>query len=164
MASQRKGKGKGKTYFSSSKIPPMDLSRLLTTPQQREILMTFFYEKKLIDPKYGNLNTFPFECFSFLTIFGKRRIKDLVRDGASYYSDIVRVFYSNMSFKDNKLISSLKGVLISLTSKQLGECNVNLSPKLRILMSEKDCQINSDVINNIMGVLYNKHANHHILK
>lgn len=84
--------------------------------------MTYFHQKKIIALKFGNLDTFPSECFSFQCIFATHGLEGLVSSSGSYYIDLVRDLFRNTSLKNNKLTSSVKGVPISLTVKKLGEC------------------------------------------
>jgi hypothetical protein len=53
---------------------------LLTTQQQRERFMKFFYKKNLTSPKYGNLPTFSSECFDFPQLFKDQKVYKLISD------------------------------------------------------------------------------------
>jgi hypothetical protein len=116
MATKRKDKA------SSSKVSTTDLTKLLTTSQQRERFMEFFYKKNLTPPKYGKLTTFSSECFDFPQLFRVQKIHDFVTDAGSYYPDLVKAFYGNMFFENNVLTSAVKGVPISLTIPEFGKC------------------------------------------
>jgi hypothetical protein len=113
---------KAKSKASSSKASTTDLSKLLTTQQQRERFMEFFYKKSLTTPKYGNLPTFSSEVFDFPVLYKEQKVYDFISDSGSYYPDLVKAFYCNMKFENNVLTSAVKGIPISLTVQTLGEC------------------------------------------
>lgn len=54
------GKGKGK---ASSFRGPLDLSRLFTTKSQQVRYETYFFQKKIMKPKYGSFVYFPDDVF-----------------------------------------------------------------------------------------------------
>ncbi|KAI5401653.1 hypothetical protein KIW84_066215 [Lathyrus oleraceus] len=64
MASQLSSKGKGKCKASSSR-GSLDLSRFFTTKSQQERYETFFFQKKIMKPKYSTFDTFPEDVFTF---------------------------------------------------------------------------------------------------
>lgn len=113
-------KGKGKS--SSSKDSTIDLTRLLTTQDQRDKFMHFFFKKNLTPPKFGNLPTFNSDCFDFPRLFQAQKVYEFISDHGVYYPDVVRAFYCNMEFENQTLTSSVKGVPISLSLQQFGEC------------------------------------------
>jgi hypothetical protein len=93
MASQLQSKGKGK---ASSSRGPLYLSRLFTTKSQHERYETYFFQKKIMKPKYGSFVSFPEDVFSFPTIFEELGLSDLIGYNTNFYPELVKVFYSNM--------------------------------------------------------------------
>lgn len=118
MASQLSHKGKGKGKASSSR-GSLDLSRLFTTRQQQERYETFFFQKKIMKPKYSTFVTFPEEVFTFPSVFEELDLCNLIGYHLYFYPELVKVFYSNMVRKKGKLTSVVKGVPISLTASDI---------------------------------------------
>lgn len=52
--------------------------------------------------------TFTTYGFDFPKLFKDQNIKDLVTDYGSYFPNPIKVFYSNLSFKNSKLCSNVK--------------------------------------------------------
>ncbi|KAI5444103.1 hypothetical protein KIW84_012644 [Lathyrus oleraceus] len=102
MASQLQSKGKGK---ASSSRGPLDLSRLFTTKSQQERYEKYFFQKKIMKPKYGSFISFSDDVFSFPVIFENLGLNDLIREPDDFYPELVKVFYSNMVSKKGKLTS-----------------------------------------------------------
>lgn len=124
MASQlsHKGKGKGKASSSrglSSSRGSLDLSRIFTTRQQQERYETFFFQNKIMKPKYSTFVTFPEEVFTFPSVFEELGLCNLIGCHLDFYPELVKVFYSNMVRKKGKLTSVVKGVLISLSASDI---------------------------------------------
>lgn len=116
MASQLQSKGKGK---ASSSRGPLDLSRLFTIKSQEERYEKYFFEKKIMKPKYGSFVSFPDDVFSFPTIFENLGLSELICYHDDFYPELVKVFYSNMVTKKGKLTSVVKGVPISMIATKL---------------------------------------------
>lgn len=110
MAYKLKAKRKGK---ASSSIGPLDLSRLFTTQSQQERYKKFFYQKKIMRPKYGSFILFPDEVFSFTFVFESLGLRNLICEPVDFYPELVKVFYSNMVLKKGKHTSVVKGVQFS---------------------------------------------------
>lgn len=79
--------------------------------------MDFFQTKTLIIPRFGGLCNFTSPFFNFPLHLRNHKIAKLFASCGTYYCDLVRVFYSNMSFKKDKIRSSMKGVPISFSVK-----------------------------------------------
>lgn len=118
MASQLSSKGKGKGKASSSR-GSLDLSRLFTIKSQQERYETFFFQKKIMKPKYSTFDTFPEEVFTFPSVFEELGLSDLIGCHLNFYPELVKVFYSNMVKKKGKLTSVVNEVLISLTASNI---------------------------------------------
>jgi hypothetical protein len=71
-------KGKGKA--SSAKGSTIDLTRLLTTQDQRDKFMHCFFKKNLTPPKFGNLPTFNSDCFDFPRLFQAQKVYEFISD------------------------------------------------------------------------------------
>lgn len=74
----------------------MDLSRLLINPQQKEIFVSFYYEKSLTPPRLGKLTSFTVVCFDFPHLFRVQKFQDFFTNVGSYYTDLV---YYLLKFK-----------------------------------------------------------------
>lgn len=83
--------------------------------------MEHFHNKKLINPKYDDLKSFPSECFPFKKIFASLGLDGLVTNYGCYLPELVKFFHCSLTLKNNKLTSSVKGVPISLSVMQLRE-------------------------------------------
>lgn len=116
MASQLQSKGKGKAFSSRG---PLDLSRLFTTKSRQERYEKYFFQNKIMKPKYGSFVSFPDDVFSFPTVFENLGLSDLICECDDFYPKLVKVFYSNMVTKKGKLTSMVKRVLISMTATEL---------------------------------------------
>lgn len=118
MASQLSSKGKGKGKASSSR-GSLDLSRLFTTKSQQERYENFFFQKKIMKPKYSTFDTFPEDVFTFHNVFEELGLSDLIGCHLNFYPELVKVFYSNMVKKKGKLTFMVKGVPISLIASHI---------------------------------------------
>lgn len=107
MASQLSSKGKGKGKASSSR-GPLDLSRLFTTKSQRERYETYFFQKKIMKPKYSTFVSFTHDVFTFPTVFEELGLSDLIGYNTNFYPELVKLFYSNMVKKKGKLAFVVK--------------------------------------------------------
>ncbi|KAI5406841.1 hypothetical protein KIW84_053201 [Lathyrus oleraceus] len=116
MASQLQSKGKGK---ASSSRGPLDLSRLFTTKSQQERYEKYFFQTKIMKPKYGSFVSFSDDVFSFPTVFENLGLSDLICYPDDFYPKLVKVFYSNMVTKKGKLTSVVKEVPISMKATKL---------------------------------------------
>ncbi|KAI5431569.1 hypothetical protein KIW84_035670 [Lathyrus oleraceus] len=114
MASNLSSKGKASSFRGL-----LDLSRLFTTKSQQERYGTYFFQKKIMKPKYGSFVSFPDDVFSFPTIFEELGLSDLIGYNTNFYPELVKVFYSNMVKKKGKLTYVVKGVPISLTTSDI---------------------------------------------
>ena len=85
MASQLSHKGKGKGKASSSR-GSLDLSRLFTTRQQQERYETFFFQKKIMKPKYSTFVTFPEEVFTFPSVSEELGLCNLIGCHLDFFS------------------------------------------------------------------------------
>ncbi|KAI5444131.1 hypothetical protein KIW84_012661 [Lathyrus oleraceus] len=97
MASQLSYKGKGKGKASSSR-GSLDLSRLFTTRQQQERYETFFFQKKIMKPKYRNFVTFPEEVFTFPSVFEELGLCNLIGFHLDFYPELVKIPPSGHKF------------------------------------------------------------------
>ncbi|KAI5389759.1 hypothetical protein KIW84_075164 [Lathyrus oleraceus] len=120
MASQLSSKGKGKGKATSFR-GPLDLSRLFTTKSQQERYETYFFQNKIMKPKYGSFVSFPDDVFTFPTIFEELGLSDLIGYNTNFYPELFKVFYSNMVKKKGKLTYVVKGVPISLTASDISD-------------------------------------------
>ena len=113
MAPKRKAtaseKGKKKTVAASEKSLLEYLS-----DTQRERFIKHFQRKIISAPKFGMLSTFPDECFTFHRDLIAYGLEPLISSRGYYYPDLVRVFYSNMHYDNNKCYTHVLGTRISL--------------------------------------------------
>lgn len=82
MAYQLRAKIKGK---KSSSKGPLDLSRLFTTQRQQERYGKFFYQKKIMKPKYGAFESFPYEVFTFPNTYENLGLRTLICQTIEFY-------------------------------------------------------------------------------
>lgn len=59
--------------------------------------MAQFNERKLLTPKYGNLTYFPFDSFKFTALFVSQGLDELITYYGTYFPDLIRVLYNNLS-------------------------------------------------------------------
>ena len=75
----------------------------------------------LLPPRFGNLDNFYLECFSFPALFRNQGTDKLLASYGDVYPYLVRVFYSNVVIKKGILTSNIKETPISLIFKDFGE-------------------------------------------
>lgn len=80
---------------------------------------TYFFQKKIMKPKYSSFVSFPDDVFTFSTVFEELGLSDLIGYNTNFYPELVKVFYSNMVKKKGKLTSVVEGVPISLTASDI---------------------------------------------
>ena len=119
MAPKRKASASEKGKKPASSSSENSVLEYLTDPQRDRFLKHF--QKKIIStPKFGMLSTFPDECFSFQRDFIAYGLEPLISSHGFYYPDLVRIFYSNMCYDNNKCYTYVLGKRIPLYSKTLG--------------------------------------------
>ncbi|KAI5416177.1 hypothetical protein KIW84_041285 [Lathyrus oleraceus] len=124
MASKLKRKAgtarKGKEKASSSS---MDVQHFFKdhTPEELERYQKFYQKKIVQTPKFGDLSSFPVECFNFKDKLISIGLGALITSSRPYYPDLVRMFYCNMCIENGKFVSHVRGKKISLTPKRLGQ-------------------------------------------
>lgn len=124
MASKLKRKagttGKGKEKASSSS---MDVQHFFKdhTPEELERYQKFYQKKIVQTPKFGDLSSFPVECFNFQDKLISIDLGALITSSGPYYPDLVKMFYCNMCIENGKFVSHVRGKKITLTPKRLGQ-------------------------------------------
>lgn len=96
-----------------------DLSRLLHTPEEIDRFRTFYSDKRLIIPKYGTLDSF--SDFKFPALLKAQHVEEFIGYKGPVYPDLVRVFYCNLIQEGKLLVSRVKGKVIRLNTKTIGE-------------------------------------------
>ncbi|KAF1874216.1 hypothetical protein Lal_00030249 [Lupinus albus] len=119
MASSSKipGTSKSKQGESTSKSNPLNLTRLLANDAQRKFFEENFHGRAIFTPKYGNIGNFEFEDFLFPYLFWQQKLFEFCCEANDIYSELVRVFYCNMNFRQNLMTSHVKGKDIVLDIK-----------------------------------------------
>ncbi|KAI5404209.1 hypothetical protein KIW84_051379 [Lathyrus oleraceus] len=124
MASKLKRKagtaGKEKEKASSSS---MDVQHFFKDHTSKELeRYQKFYQKKIVQtPKFGDLSSFPEECFNFQDKLTSLGFRALITSSGPYYPDLVRIFYCNTCIENGKFVSLVKGKKITLTPKRLSQ-------------------------------------------
>ena len=116
MSTSKKGKGK-----ASSSSQGDDISKLIPSRIQRERFVSHFQKKTVLLPRFGNLDNFYSECFSFPALFRSQGIYKLIGVNGPIYPTLVRIFYSNLTISRGCMISNIKWVPIELTVQNFGE-------------------------------------------
>ncbi|KAI5413227.1 hypothetical protein KIW84_057728 [Lathyrus oleraceus] len=91
------------------------------TPEELERYQNFYQKKTVQTPKYGDLSSFPKECFNFQDKLISLGLWELITSSAPYYLDLVRMFYCNMCIGNIKFVTHVRGKNIALTPKRLGQ-------------------------------------------
>lgn len=124
MASKLKRKdaaaGKGKEKASSSS---MEVQHIFEdhTPEELERYQKYYQKKTIQTPKYGDLSSFPEECFDFQNKLISLGLGSLITSFGPYYPDLVRMFYYNICVENGKFVTHVKGKKIALAPKKLGQ-------------------------------------------
>ncbi|KAI5396766.1 hypothetical protein KIW84_062843 [Lathyrus oleraceus] len=124
MASKLKRKvgaaGKGKEKASSSS---MDVQHYFKdhTLEELERYQKFYQKKTVQTSKYGDLSSFPEECFNFQDKLISLGLGALITSYGPYYPDLVRMFYCNICIENGKFVTHVRGKKIALTPKRLGQ-------------------------------------------
>lgn len=69
---------------------------------------------------YVKLNTFPYLCFQFGDVLVSQKIDRLVSQNGFIFPDQVRAFYTNMTYKDGVISSTIKGTYFEFDCELLG--------------------------------------------
>ncbi|XP_027186366.1 uncharacterized protein [Cicer arietinum] len=96
-----------------------DLSQLLHTPEEIDRFRTFYSDKRLIIPKYGTLDSF--SDFKFPALLKAQHVEEFIGYKGPVYPDLVRFFYCNLMQEGKLLVSRVKGKIIRLNTKTIGE-------------------------------------------
>lgn len=81
-----------------------------------------YYQKKIVQtPKYGDVSSFPEECFNLQDKLISLGLGALITSSGPYYPDLVRMFYCNMRIENGKFVSHVRGKKIALSPKRLGQ-------------------------------------------
>ena len=123
MASRTKRKastserGKGKVSSSS-----MDASQIFKdhTPKELDRYQKYYQNKSIQVPKFGDLTTFPNECFNFHRTLISLGLGSLITSSGANYPDLVRMFYCNMHVENHCLVTHVRGTNIVLSEETLG--------------------------------------------
>ncbi|KAI5428538.1 hypothetical protein KIW84_033502 [Lathyrus oleraceus] len=91
------------------------------TPEELEKYQKYYQKKIVQTPKYGDLSSFPGECFNFKDKLNSIGLGALITSSGPYYPDLVRMFYCNMCIENGKFVSHVRGKKITLTPKRLGQ-------------------------------------------
>ena len=123
MASRTKRKvssdrGKGKVSSSS-----MDSSQIFQdhTPQELARYQKHYQNKSIQVPKFGDLTTFPNECFSFHHTLISLGLGSFITSSGAYYPDLVKMFYCNMHVDNHCLVTHVRGTHIELSEETFGK-------------------------------------------
>ncbi|KAF1894088.1 hypothetical protein Lal_00004006 [Lupinus albus] len=116
-SSKRPRSSKSKQEESTSKSNPLNLTRLLANDAQRKVFEENFHGRAIFTPKYGNIENFEFEDFTFPYLLRQQKLFDFCCEANDIYLELVRVFYCNMNFKKNLMTSHVKGKDIILDMK-----------------------------------------------
>ncbi|KAI5417299.1 hypothetical protein KIW84_042057 [Lathyrus oleraceus] len=112
--------GKGKEKASSSS---MDVQHCFKDHTLEELeRYRKYYQKKIVQtPKYGDLSSFPEECFNFQDKLISLGLEALITSSGPYYPYLVRMFYCNMCIENGKFVTHVRGKKIALGPKRLGQ-------------------------------------------
>ena len=116
MSTSKKGKGK-----ASSPSQGDGVSKLIPSRIQRERFVSHFQKMTVLFPRFGNLDNFYSECFSFPALFRSQGIYKLIGVNGPIYPTLVRIFYNNLTITRGCMISNVNGVPIELTVQNFGE-------------------------------------------
>ncbi|KAF1881629.1 hypothetical protein Lal_00039845 [Lupinus albus] len=116
-SSKRPRSSKSKQGESTTKSNPLNLTRLLANDAQRKVFEENFHGCAIFTPKYGNIGNFEFEDFLFPYLLRQQKLFDFCCEANDIYPKLDRVFYCNMNFRKNLMISHVKGKDIVLDMK-----------------------------------------------
>ncbi|KOM51344.1 hypothetical protein LR48_Vigan09g000300 [Vigna angularis] len=117
MADRRKLPTKKNSRPSSSTNPRSrgnNLNGWISVEEKHREFTLFWKERKLISPKYFDLNWFHIYGFQFPPLIFHQGIQSLLEMQGKFYSDLVRVFYFNLKVRDGVYSTRVKGVDIVL--------------------------------------------------
>ncbi|KAI5412308.1 hypothetical protein KIW84_057109 [Lathyrus oleraceus] len=83
-----------------------------------------------------DLGFFPYTCFKFVEDLRSQKIDGLISMHDMYYPELVKVFYTNMTYEDEVLSSFVKGVPINFSAVELGHILDIPSEGLEIMMNK----------------------------
>lgn len=83
-----------------------------------------------------DLGSFPYSCFKFVEDLRSQNIDGFVNMYAMYYPELVKVFYTNLTYENWVLSLSVKGIPINFSIVGLGEILDILSKVLEIKMNK----------------------------
>ncbi|KAF1881754.1 hypothetical protein Lal_00031901 [Lupinus albus] len=116
-SSKRPRSSKSKQGESTSKSNPLNLTRILANDAQRKVFEENFHGRTIFTPKYGNMGNFEFEDILFPYLLRQQKLFDFFCEANDIYPELVRLFYCNMNFMKNLMISYVKGKDIVLDMK-----------------------------------------------
>lgn len=117
---------KGKEKATSSNPPRFysvdsKLNRFFPTQQQHKWYIDYFLPKLFFGTRYVDLGSFPYLCFKFPKDLRRQKIDGLVSMHGIYYLELVKVFYTNMTYEHGVISSSVKGISINFYVVELGQ-------------------------------------------